>query len=49
MRLCEIEVGTDCFGRNFDIDVKDSSIVAVQIFDQRKFKRKVGVGAIILH
>lgn len=35
------------FGRNFDIDVKDSSIVAVQIFDQRKFKRKVGVGAVI--
>ncbi|WVQ93741.1 hypothetical protein IAU59_000818 [Kwoniella sp. CBS 9459] len=28
------------WNENFDITVKDSSIVAVQIFDQRKFKRK---------
>lgn len=29
------------WNENFDITVKDSSVVAVQIFDQRKFKRKV--------
>ncbi|BEI87577.1 uncharacterized protein CcaverHIS019_0102950 [Cutaneotrichosporon cavernicola] len=28
------------WNENFDITVKDSSVVAVQIFDQRKFKRK---------
>ncbi|KAL0245397.1 hypothetical protein I308_104520 [Cryptococcus tetragattii IND107] len=32
------------WNENFDIDVKDSSIVAVQIFDQRKFKRKQDQG-----
>ncbi|KAK4686746.1 hypothetical protein P7C73_g3391, partial [Tremellales sp. Uapishka_1] len=29
------------WNENFDITVKDSSVVAVQIFDQKKFKRKV--------
>ncbi|KAJ9109360.1 hypothetical protein QFC21_000690 [Naganishia friedmannii] len=28
------------WNENFDIQVKESSVVAVQIFDQRKFKRK---------
>ncbi|KZT60478.1 HECT-domain-containing protein [Calocera cornea HHB12733] len=28
------------WNENFDLTVKDSSVVAVQIFDQRKFKRK---------
>jgi len=28
------------WNESFDITVKDSSVVAVQIFDQRKFKRK---------
>lgn len=28
------------WNENFDITVKDSSVVAVQIFDQKKFKRK---------
>lgn len=28
------------WNENFDITVKDSSVVAVQVFDQRKFKRK---------
>ncbi|KAL7420115.1 hypothetical protein Q5752_005081 [Cryptotrichosporon argae] len=32
------------WNENFDITVKDSSIVAVQIFDQRKFKRKSDQG-----
>ncbi|ORX35319.1 hypothetical protein BD324DRAFT_632323 [Kockovaella imperatae] len=32
------------WNENFDIDVKDSSVVAVQIFDQRKFKRKSDQG-----
>ena len=29
-------------------DVKDSSVVAVQIFDQRKFKRKVRATLLVL-
>ncbi|GMK59791.1 hypothetical protein CspeluHIS016_0900080 [Cutaneotrichosporon spelunceum] len=32
------------WNENFDITVKDSSVVAVQIFDQRKFKRKQDQG-----
>ncbi|ODN77191.1 hypothetical protein L202_05714 [Cryptococcus amylolentus CBS 6039] len=32
------------WNENFDIEVRDSSIVAVQIFDQRKFKRKQDQG-----
>lgn len=32
------------WNENFDINVKDSSVVAVQIFDQRKFKRKSDQG-----
>ncbi|KAF8522137.1 hypothetical protein BU17DRAFT_75225 [Hysterangium stoloniferum] len=28
------------WNENFDINVKDSSVIAVQIFDQRKFKRR---------
>jgi hypothetical protein len=36
------------WNENFDITVKDSSVVAVQIFDQRKFKRKVGCGGYVL-
>jgi len=32
------------WNENFDITVKDSSVVAVQIFDQRKFKRKTDQG-----
>ena len=32
------------WNENFDITVKDASVVAVQIFDQRKFKRKSDQG-----
>ncbi|NXD32198.1 PUB1 ligase, partial [Spelaeornis formosus] len=32
------------WNENFDITVKDSSVVAVQIFDQKKFKRKSDQG-----
>lgn len=28
------------WNENFDVNVKDSSVIAVQIFDQRKFKRR---------
>lgn len=28
------------WNENFDINVKDTSVIAVQIFDQRKFKRR---------
>jgi len=32
-----------CVDTDIDSTVKDSSVVAVQIFDQRKFKRKVSL------
>ncbi|KAG8681709.1 hypothetical protein FRC08_015467, partial [Ceratobasidium sp. 394] len=28
------------WNENFDVTVKDSSVVAIQVFDQRKFKRR---------